>query len=175
MNQENNYQVQIALGPDRLPGESLAEYMVRNGRAARELKDLRAQLAASLAFEKTVKVAPPTGPWEAWPAGWMARRNYTTGLRRRQSERRSLRGKIRKLVAAQKAAADQKAGIRENQKRVKRCTFRNMRDVRDHNGDRVQIDGRSVKVDRSGQMWIGVRNNGDFCVVIEKVDLHGAF
>jgi Zn-dependent M32 family carboxypeptidase len=129
-----------------------------------EIKHLRAELAASIAHEKTVEVAPPTGSWDHWPAGWMARRNYTIGLRHRRNDRAILRRKIAKLVAAAKASADQAAGIGAGQKRVKRGTFRRMRDVRDADGNLT-----GLKKDRAGDIWKSVRNNGDFCMIIELV------
>jgi hypothetical protein len=60
--------------------------------------ELREKLATSLAYEKTVTVAPPTGSWDHWPAGWMARRSYTTGLRHRRNERRDIRRRLRKMA-----------------------------------------------------------------------------
>jgi hypothetical protein len=64
--------------------------------------ELRDKLAASLAHEKTVEVAPPTGSWDRWPAGWMARRSYTTGLRHRRRERADIRRRLRKMAGGAK-------------------------------------------------------------------------
>jgi hypothetical protein len=63
------------------------------------LAQIRAELAASLAHEKTIDEAPPS-TWDACPAQWMARRSWALGYRRRCGERRMLRRKIRTFKAA---------------------------------------------------------------------------
>ncbi len=70
--------------------------------------ELREAIRESLA-ESKAQYAPPTGSWEHWPAGWMARHNYNAGEGRRRSQRRAARRKLR-LLKAQGSAQRRHAG-----------------------------------------------------------------
>jgi hypothetical protein len=120
-----------------------------NNESIEQLKQLKAELAASLAHEKTVKVAPPTGSWDRWPQGWMDRRNYVVGLRHRRWDRMKLRRKITQLQA-QIAATSERSVKRGTWTRMKRVSTR-------------------IRQDRDGNLWTFERYNGDFCCVIKPV------
>lgn len=63
-------------------------------------EEIRAAIKASLA-ESKAQYAPPTGSWDHWPAGWMARHNFNAGEGRRRSERRAMRRQLRKIERAE--------------------------------------------------------------------------
>jgi hypothetical protein len=70
-----------------------------------QLNAARAELKASLAAEKLIEV-PPASSWDAWPAGYMARRSWRVGYSSRCRERRDLRRNIRTLKALLRGGAN---------------------------------------------------------------------
>lgn len=87
-----------------------------------QLNAVRAELDASLAAEKLIKV-PPASTWNAWPAGWMARRNWSGGYTSRCRARRELRRNIRTLKALIKGGANVDFTSYKFNRRIVRETF----------------------------------------------------
>jgi hypothetical protein len=88
----------------------------------KQLEDQRTQLAASLAAEKLIEVPPPS-TWDAWPAGYTARRNWRVGYSNRCRARRLIKRKIRTLKALIKGGVNVNFNHASYDSKIVRDTF----------------------------------------------------